>query len=90
MLRIKVNQNINLLLKKHENSGLKRLLFNIQMICQECRKCNNLIVFGDMIADMKSNKKIYQIVTKYIYRRKKTKNFFCFHYGILLLSNKRC
>ena len=35
------------------------------------RKCNVLIVFGDMIADMTSNKKLNQTATEVFIRRRK-------------------
>ena len=41
-----------------------------------------LIFFGDMIADMISNKKI-------IYQKQKTKHFSCFYYTILFCSTKK-
>ena len=39
--------------------------------CNTSRKCNVLIVFDDMIADMLSNKSFYLIVTELFTRDKK-------------------
>ena len=66
MLRIQMNQNINILL-----TNVKTMVVNNWKIwsllkywsVHPGRKCNVLIVF-DMIADMTSNKKLSPIVTE--------------------------
>ena len=75
------------LIKKRENSGLKRVKNpvvalteysnNIQGVyrnikeCIPSRKCNVLLVFDNMIANMTNNKKINQIVTELFFKGRK-------------------
>ena len=74
MLRIQIKQNINTY-QKCENNGLKNLedprafieySKKMQDVCKNTeeynsrRKCNVVIVFNDMIADMSSNKNLVQ------------------------------
>ena len=54
------------------------------------RKCNVLIAFDDLIVDIVSSKKPYQIVTEIFIREKKNKYCNCFYYTILFHSIKRC
>ena len=47
------------------------MFIKILKITTKSRKCNVLIVFDDMIADMISNKKLNPIVTELFIRRRK-------------------
>ena len=83
MLKIQMKQNINILLKKCENNGSLKdpkafieYSNNMQDVYKNVeeyypsRKCNVLIVFDDMIADLISNKKLSLIVTELFVRGK--------------------
>ena len=44
---------------------------------------------NDMIVDIKSNKKLNQVVTELFIKWKKTKYFYCFYHINLIPSTKR-
>ena len=50
------------------------------------KKRRVLIVFDDMIADMKSNKNLSPIVTEFFFKRKKTQHFTRFYITIIFKS----
>ena len=94
MLKIHTKQNINFLIKKLESTGLKYLNDSKTFIeysndiddtyknieeYNPNKKRKILIVFGNMIADMFSNKKLNPIETELF----KTKHFSSYYHAIL-------
>lgn len=52
--------------------------------CHPTKERKVLIVFGDIIADVESNKKLKPIVNQIIYRRKTTQHLTCVYISILI------
>ena len=93
------------LIKKHENAGIKHLNDPNRLIeCSNTmdgvyknindynprRKRKILIVFDDMIADVKGNKKLQAIIEDLFIKLQKTQYFTRFYHTVLFFCSKRC
>ena len=54
------------------------------------RKRKILIVFDDMIADVKGNKKLQAIIEDLFIKLQKTQYFTCYYHTVLFFCSKRC
>ena len=93
------------LIKKHENGGIKHLNDPNALIERSNtmdgvyknindynprRKRKILIVFDDMIADVKGNKKLQAIIEDLFIKLQKTQYFTRFYHTVLFFCSKRC
>ena len=93
------------LIKTRENAGIKHLNYpNALIECSNTMngvykningynprgKRKILIVFDDMIADVKGNKKLQAIIEDLFIKLQKTQYFTCFYHTVLFFCSKRC